>query len=111
MDKVIGERLGRALVSGEWRQGRTYLKRGRRYDPLGVLSELYMRSTGKRVSIDSVLIIPKEVLDWAGLSAGEARRLSNLSDGGVGFDTLGWELIREVKMRDKIEPTNGGAHD
>lgn len=107
-----------ALVSGEFKQGRKYLRdRQSRWCPLGVAAELYRRATGKgrwkRVlnhphavhefslgKKDDALIcaLPDAVLQWYGISKSAAWDIAHACDEGLTFRELAIMVqhIREV---------------
>lgn len=88
-----------ALRSGEYEQGRNFLREEGSYCCLGVLCELHAKETGNEWTIGELYLgekyfLPAEVQKWAGIDDrnpcfadkdGHASFLSDLNDAGRSF--------------------------
>lgn len=88
-----------ALRSGEFKQGQGKLRTGDTFCCLGVLCELYRRTTGDGVWTGSHFlmasdVLPSSVRNWAGLTHSnpvifdDATSLAEKNDAGVSFSEI-----------------------
>lgn len=106
MKKTVAKKWVAALRSGEFKQGKAYLRSRGNYCCLGVLCELYRQETGRGrwepvIGLPGVLkfivggatasathtALPAAVADWAGMH-GAGGELAYENDGGETFDTI-----------------------
>jgi len=86
MNKTIKKKWVKALRSGEYKQGRNWLRKGDRFCCLGILCDLYhkdkpgsigwkMKPSGNAYEFASIetgpemVVLPTAVYEWAGLSS------------------------------------------
>ena len=93
---MLHEEWIEALRSGEYQQGRRYLKKGDNYCCLGVLCELADEPEevkGVYTLFGDKLSFPSpELLHKVGLEIKMAKRLTELNDFGVSFGAIADEL-------------------
>lgn len=123
MNKRIANMWVRALRSGKYTQGTSYLKRrgphGVQHCCLGVLCELYnksMKRSGEKGTGEKVLggithfgnpqttatVLPKKVMKWAGITSSEevdvgGQNLAIMNDGGVSFKKIAGVILKNVE--------------
>lgn len=109
MKADIKQRWVEALRSGQYKQGRGFLKRNNAYCCLGVLCELHRQDFpnkgwqlnnqhGGQFSYslrNAVNYPPEEVSDWAGLGPSVYNLLADANDSGADFPTIA-SLIEEM---------------
>lgn len=110
MDKQVKERWVNALRSGDYQQGRAWLKKGDSYCCLGVLCDLYLvdhdmeweLNNNSEYSLDNnTEMLPKSVAKWAGIDVSDeggvyhggainlkGETLAGLNDTGSPFDEI-----------------------
>ena len=100
MNAEIKQQWVEALRSGEYKQGKDYLRRDGEYCCLGVLCDLHAQATGYRwdqntrsnTYRNADLYAPDEVLDWAGLTDQQGRVLATLNDGNANFNAIAFAI-------------------
>ncbi len=102
MKEDIKEKWVAALRSGKYKQGKHRLKNGRKYCCLGVLCDISgldeFKNRGDRgeVYLNDIMILPQEVVNWAGLETSNPVivqkdgiiALAELNDKGANFNTI-----------------------
>lgn len=107
MDSQIKQRWIEALRSGQYKQGEGCLREADKYCCLGVLTDLYIKETGKEWSkagdshylssntyyfADSSATLPRPVQEWAGLNSYDPHvlgaPLSHWNDTGSSFEDI-----------------------
>jgi hypothetical protein len=121
MNPAIKKQWVEALRSGEYKQGREYLRQGDKFCCLGVLCDLYGKQHGvgwhgKTINymLDETSSLPESVEKWAGVAGyspevvmnDKTVALATLNDGDAGFCHLEIEAIKPhtfLEIADIIE--------
>ncbi len=79
MNQEIKNKWIAALKSGEYQQGTGFLKQDGKFCCLGVLCDIHAKETGNLFNtlgkyLGENRILPKEVVNWSGISSASGRR-------------------------------------
>lgn len=108
MNQQVREEWIAALESGQYHQGRTQLRQGNMFCCLGVLCDIaakhgighWENDTFVTETDIEISVLPKEVVEWAGLASNnppvaDGDSLSIMNDDGVPFGIIA-SFIRQV---------------